>query len=122
MGMHRLFASVAVLAACVCLASTAAADRSAITVTAEGHDLKVVVHNVTDYCSTNAQTDVVRRGDTIRIVRDRPTRVSRCMDQRDVSFVIHDVPAGTYTVSYEQIPMIAPARAIALASTTATVR
>ena len=92
-----------------------------ITVTPEGHDLKVVVHNVTDYCTTNAHTDVVRRGDTIRIVRDRPTRVSRCLDRRDVTFVVHDVPAGTYTVTYEQIPLIAPARTMTIASTTATV-
>ena len=120
MGMHRLFA-VAALGLGVCLSAPAHADRSAITVTANGHDLEVVVHGVTDYCTTNAHTDVVRRGDTIRITRDRPTRVSRCMDRRDVTFVIHDVPAGTYTVSYEQIPLIAPARAMTIASTTATV-
>jgi type II secretory pathway component HofQ len=120
MAMHR-FLSVATLALGVCLAGAAQAERSAITVTAEGHDLKVVVHNVTDYCTTNAHTDVVRRGSTIRIVRDRPTRVSRCMDQRDVTFVVRDVPAGTYTVTYEQIPLIAPARTMTIASTMTTV-
>ncbi len=120
MGMHRVL-SVATLALGLFLAAPALADRSAITVTAEGHDLVVVVHNVTDYCTTNANTEVVRRGATIRIVRDRPTRVSRCLDRRDVNFVVHDVPAGTYTVSYEQIPMIAPARTMTIASTTATV-
>ena len=120
MAMHRLIV-VATLALGMCLAMPAHAQRSAITVTPEGHDLKVVVHNVTDYCATNAHTDVVRRGSTIRIVRDRPTRVSRCMDRRDVSFVVHDVPAGTYTVTYEQIPLIAPARTMTIASTTTTV-
>ncbi len=120
MVMHRLL-SVATLGLGLCLAFPAHAERSAITVTAEGHDLKVVVHNVTDYCTTNAHTDVVRRGATIRIVRDRPTRVSRCLEQRDVTFVVHDVPAGTYTVSYEQIPLVAPARTMTIASTTTTV-
>lgn len=120
MVMYRLL-SVATLAFGVSLAGPALAERSAITVTSEGHELKVVVHNVTDYCTTNAHTDVVRRGSTIRIVRDRPTRVSRCLDQRDVTFVVHDVPAGTYTVTYEQIPLVAPARTMTVASTTTTV-
>lgn len=120
MAMHPLL-SVTTLALGMCLAVPALADRSAITVAPEGHDLTVVVHNVTDYCTTNARTDVVRRGSTIRIVRDRPTRVSRCMDRRDVTFVVHDVPAGTYTVTYEQIPLIAPARTMTIASTTTTV-
>jgi hypothetical protein len=121
MDMHRALASAAVLALGVCLTIPASADRSVITVTEVGHDLTVVVHDVTDYCSTNAQTDVVRSGDRIRIVRDRPTRVSRCMERRDVTFVIRDVPAGRYTVSYEQIPLIAPARAMTIASTVAIV-
>jgi hypothetical protein len=121
MVMHRLFVSAAALALGMCLTIPANADRSVITVTPSGHDLTVVVHDVTDYCSTNAQTDVVRHGDRIRIVRDRPTRVSRCMDRRDVTFVIHDVPAGRYTVTYEQIPLIAPARAMTIASTMTTV-
>jgi hypothetical protein len=121
MSMHRWFVSVAAVALGVCLTVPARADRSVITVTPSGHDLTVVVHDVTDYCSTNAQTDVIVRGDRIRIVRDRPTRVSRCMDRRDVTFIVHDVPAGRYTVTYEQIPLIAPARAMTVASTTATV-
>jgi hypothetical protein len=121
MDMHRLFVSLAALALGLCVTVSASADRSVITVTPTGHDLTVVVHDVTDYCSTNAQTDVVRRGDTIRIVRDRPTRVSRCMGRHDVTFVIRDVPAGRYTVTYEQIPLIAPARAMTIASTTTTV-
>lgn len=121
MVMHRLLVSAAALAMGMCLTIPASADRSVITVTPAGHDLTVVVHDVTDYCSTNAGTDVVVRGDRIRIVRDRPTRVSRCMDRRDVTFVIHDVPAGRYTVTYEQIPLIAPARAMTIASTMTTV-
>lgn len=43
------------------------------------------------------------------------------MDRRDVTFVVKDMPAGTYRVTYEQIPLVAPARALTLASTTATV-
>ena len=112
---------VLALALGICLAGPARADRSVITATGEGHDLTVVVHGVTDYCSTNAHTDIVRRGDSIRIVRDRPTVVSRCLTQRNLTFVIKDLPAGTYTVSYEQIPLIAPARTMTIASTTTTV-
>src|SRR4051794_14344780 len=116
-------ALVLVLAVSVGFPRSARADRSMITTTmGEGHELTVVVHGVTDYCSTNAHTDVVRRGDTIRIVRDRPTVVSRCLTQRDLTFVIRDVPAGTYTISYEQIPLVAPARFLTLASTTVSVR
>lgn len=120
MAMHRWFA-VAAVAAGVCFPTSASADRSVITVIPEGHDLKVIVHGVTDYCTSNADTRVMRRGDSIRIIRERPSRVSRCMDRHDVTFVVHDVPAGTYRVTYEQIPLVAPARALTLASTTATV-
>ena len=120
MAMHRSFAFAA-FAVGVCLAGSASADRSAMTTTLEGRDLKVVVHGVTDYCSTNATTDVQRRGDTIRIIRERPSRVSRCMSSQDVTVVVHDVPAGTYRVTYEQIPLGAPARALTLASTTVVV-
>ena len=90
-----------------------------ITAHAEGQDLRITVRGVTDYCSTNAKTDIIRRGNTIRIVRDRPTAVSRCVATQDKTFLIHDVAPGTYTVSYEQIPLVAPARALRLASTTA---
>ena len=120
MAMHRSFA-LAAFAVGVCLAGSASADRSAMTTTLEGGDLKVVVHGVTDYCSTNATTDIQRRGDTIRIIRERPSRVSRCMSSQDVTVVVHDVPAGTYRVTYEQIPLVAPARALTLASTTVVV-
>lgn len=102
-------------------AGSAHADRSVITTSGEGRELTVVVHGVTDYCSTNAHTEVVRNGATIRIVRDRPTVVSRCMTHRDLTFVIRDVAAGTYTISYEQIPLVAPARFLKLASATVNV-
>ncbi len=118
--VHRLPAFAA-LAVGLSLAAPASADRSVITATGDGHELNVVVHGVTDYCSTNAHTDIVRRGDTIRIVRDRPTIVSRCLTQHDLTFVIRDLPAGTYTISYEQIPLVAPARALKLGSTTVRV-
>jgi len=121
MWMIRLFASAAALAIGVCVSAPAHADRSVITATAEGHDLRVVVHGVTDYCSTDAHTEVIRRGETIRIIRERPSKVSRCMDRRDVTVVVRDLPAGTYRISYEQIPLVAPARALTLASMTAVV-
>jgi len=121
MVMHRLLA-LAALALGVSFAGSAHADRSVITTSGDGHDVTVVVHGVTDYCSSNAHTDILRRGATIRIVRDRPTVVSRCLTQRDLTFVIRDVPAGTYTISYEQIPLVAPARFLKLASTTVDVR
>lgn len=124
--MHRLLAhrllALAALALGVTLAGAARADRSVITTREEGHQLTVVVHDVTDYCRSNAHTDVIRRGNEIRIVRDRPTVVSRCLTQHDLTFVIPDVPAGTYTISYEQVPLVAPARFLKLASTTVNVR
>jgi type II secretory pathway component GspD/PulD (secretin) len=116
--MHRLLALFAVVLG-VCVATPASAERGMITVTAEGHDLRVVVRGVTEYCATNAHTDILRQGGTIRIVRERPTAVSRCITTQDKTFVIKDVPAGRYTISYEQIPLVAPARALRLASTTA---
>jgi len=118
--VHRLPALVA-LALGVCVASPALADRAVITTSGEGCDLTVVVHGVTDYCSTNAKTDIVRRGASIRIVRDRPSVVSRCMATKDLTFVIHDLAPGTYTISYEQIPLLAPARFMKLASATVNV-
>lgn len=120
MVMHRSLA-VAALALGVGVSSPAQAGQSAITTTRQGQELTVVVHGITDYCSTNAHTDVVRHGDTIRIVRDRPTVVSRCLTVRDLTFVIRDLPAGTYTISYEQTPLLAPARFLKLASTTVIV-
>ena len=121
MVMHRLLA-LAALALGLTFAGSAHADRSVITTSGEGRELTVVVHGVTDYCSSNAHTDVVRNGAAIRIVRDRPTVVSRCLTQRDLTFVIKDLPVGTYTISYEQIPLIAPARFMRLASAIVDIR
>ena len=120
MAMHR-FVALAAFSLGVCFAGSASADRSVITTTTKGHDLEVVVRGVTDYCSTNASTEIIRRGDSIRIVRERPSRVSRCLSSHDVTLTVHDVPAGTYRVTYEQIRLVAPARALTLASTTAIV-
>jgi hypothetical protein len=116
MDMRRLLAGAAALFG-VCLATTARADRSVITTSGVGRELTVVVHGVTDYCSTNATTEVVRHGETIRIIRDRPTVVSRCMTERDLTFILRDLPPGRYTISYETTPLVAPARFIKLAST-----
>jgi len=119
--MHRVLASAALVLAAV-VTQPAQAARSVITTHEEAHELTVVVHGITDYCASNAHTDIVRRGDVIRIVRDRPTVVSRCLSERDLTFVIRDLPAGTYTISYEQIPLVAPARFLKLASATVNVR
>jgi hypothetical protein len=120
--MHRLLTLTALALGITLSHSTPAqANRAVITTTAEGRELTIVVHGVTDYCSTNARTDVLRRGDTIRIVRDRPTVVSRCLTQRDLTFVVRDVPAGTYNISYEQTPLLAPARFLKVASAIVTV-
>lgn len=121
MVMHRLL-GLAALAIGISLSGSASAEKSAMTTTLRGHDLEVVIHDVTDYCSTKAHTEVIRKGDSIRIIRERPSHVSRCMSSRDVTVVVHDVPAGTYHVTYERIPLVAPARALTLASTTAIVK
>jgi hypothetical protein len=118
--MHR-WLGLAAVALSVCFVAPARAQKAVLSVTSQGHDLYVTVHGATDYCATNAKTEVIRRGETIRIVRDRPSRVSRCFTTRDVTFQVHDVPAGRYTVTYEPIPLVAPARALMLASTTAVV-
>lgn len=97
-------------------------EKPTITTTMEGRDLHVVVHGVTDYCSTDADTRILRTSDSIRIVRDRPYRVSRCISTNDVSFVVKDVGVGRYMVTYERMPLLAPARPIRVASTTAFVR
>ncbi|WP_146648871.1 hypothetical protein [Labilithrix luteola] len=120
MPRHLPWTAAALLAATT-FVRPAHAERTSISTSVEGPDLLVVVHDLTDYCSTNARTDVLRQGDVIRIVRDRPTRVSRCVITRDVTFVVHDIVPGTYMVSYEQLPFVAPARPLRLASTTAFV-
>lgn len=128
--MHRLLAA-SVLGLGLLAAAPAHAERPVITATVSAgpsgaaparSELTIVIHGATDYCSTNARTDIIRKGDSIRIVRDRPTVVSRCVSQRDLTFVVKDVPAGTYSISYEQVPLLAPARFLKLASATVSVR
>lgn len=96
-------------------------ERPTITATRSGNDLIVVVHHVTDYCRTNADTEILRTSDVIRIVRTRPSQVSRCFDTQDLSFVVRDVAAGRYQISYERMPLVAPARPRQVAATTALV-
>lgn len=105
----------------VALPSVAEPVRPILETTVEGSDLRVVVKGVTDYCSTDADTTVLRGDGTIRIVRDRPAHVSRCFATRDVAFIVKDVAPGTYRVTYERIPAVAPARALTVASGTAVV-
>lgn len=114
-------AALGLLAATVLFAPSASADKPIITAVPEGQDLKVTVQGVTDYCVTHADTEIVRGDGAIRIVRGRPSRVSRCFATREMTFVIPNVPAGTYTISYEQIPLVAPARAVRIAQTTAII-
>lgn len=122
MDMPRHFTwTAAALLAATTFVRPAHAERTSISTSASGNDLFVVVHGLTDYCSSNAGTDILRQGDVIRIVRNRPTRVSRCVATRDVTFVVHDVAPGMYMISYEQLPLVAPARPLKLASTTAFV-
>ena len=82
---------------------------------------RITVKAVTDYCATDADTHVLRTSDTIRIVRNRPHTVSRCIDTRDLTFVVKDVGPGRYAVSYERIPLVAPARPIRIARALALV-
>jgi len=121
----RVFAALAIALTITCIASSAAAEkleRPKITVAKRGADLEIVVHNVTDYCAS-ADTRIVRTGDSIRILRERPSssRASRCLETRDLTFVASNVGAGRYTVSYERLPLIAPVRWMEVASTTVIV-
>lgn len=114
------FRSFAIVAA-VLLAPTAAnaLERPKITTSRRGADLEIVVHNVTDYCGPSTDgTRVVKTSDSIRILRDRPSRATRCFDTRDVTFLVSDVNSGRYTITYERLPLIAPVRWLQVASTT----
>ena len=122
---HRLiaFAGLALALTLTCLPTPAKADkleRPKITLTKKGNDLEIVVHNVTDYCA-NAETRIVRNGDSIRILRERPSKATRCLSTRDLTFVAPNVGAGRYTISYERLPLIAPLRWIQVTSTTALI-
>ncbi len=119
--MRRLLACSLVFAALATVTS-ARADRPSVVTTIEGKDLHVKVNGVTDYCSSDADTRILRTSDTIRIIRDKPYRTSRCLAKTDMEFVVKDVEPGLYRVTYEQVPAVAPARAITIARTTALVR
>jgi hypothetical protein len=126
-GSIMRLSSTVLASALVLVASGARAEkhdrpRPTITATAEGHDLRVVVHDVTEYCSAGAEAEIVRSADTIRIVHERPAHASRCIATQDLTFVVKDVGPGRYTITYERIPAVAPVRAITVASTTAFVR
>lgn len=41
--------------------------------------------------------------DSIRILRDLPTKVSRCLDTRDLTFVVPNAGAGRYAITYERL-------------------
>lgn len=121
----RPVSTVLVLVLALAMTSTAAParaeklERPTITIAKKGEDLEIVVHNVTDYCVTNAVTQIVRTGDSIRILRDRPSKTSSCVETRDLVFVAPDVGAGRYTITYERLPLVAPIRWIRVATTTA---
>jgi hypothetical protein len=95
-------------------------ERPKITFTKKGNDLEIVVHNVTDFCA-NAETRIVRTDDSIRILRERPSKASRCLETHDLTFIAPNVGAGRYTISYERLPLIAPLRWMQVASTTAII-
>ncbi len=122
--MLRLIARVGLLTALTAAAPLAHADRPRPTITTslEGHDLRIVVHDVTDYCATEGEMQILRSSEAIRILHDRPSRGARCIATRDLSFVVKDVEPGRYTISYERIPLVAPARPLMVASTTTFVR
>jgi hypothetical protein len=103
------------------IAADAQADKPIVSAVQEGQDLRVTVQGVTDYCVTNADTEILRGDGVIRIVRGRPSHVSRCFSTHEMTFLVPNVGAGTYTITYEQIPLVAPARALRIAQTTAIV-
>jgi hypothetical protein len=126
----RLFTSAllsSVLLSATLIPSVASAERllrprPAITTTREGRDLRIVVHDVTEYCSTDAETQITRTRDAIRILHERPQRASRCIETQELTFIVKDVEPGRYTITYERMPLVAPARPLKVASTIVTVR
>jgi hypothetical protein len=131
--MRRLFISFSLLVTSLLMGSPSSAEpntnttnnkheRPTITTSMQGKDLVVVVHHVTDYCRTDADTEITRTSDTIRILRDKPTKLSsRCFDTQDLTFVVKDVAPGRYAISYERMPLVAPARPRQVATGTAFV-
>ncbi|MBX3188508.1 MAG: hypothetical protein KF819_15945 [Labilithrix sp.] len=120
--MFRPLASAALAAALLFFAGPAQADKPILEAAPHEKGLLVTVRGVTDYCTTNARTEVIRTGSAIRILRERPSHVSRCLRTGDVSFVVTDVAPGTYTITYERVPLVAPARPLTVATATAVVR
>jgi hypothetical protein len=118
--MLRRLAFAAILVPLVA-APAAAGEPTTITAVARGDGLHVTVHGVTDYCVTHAETSVLRAEGVIRIVRERPWRVSRCFATRDVELDVAGVGPGTWLVTYEQVPLVAPARPIRVAHATTVV-
>lgn len=119
--MRRLLAC-SILFAVLSTVGFAQAERPTVATTMEGRDLHIKVHGVTDYCSTDADTRLLRTSETIRIIRDKPYRASKCLAKTDMEFIVKDVEPGMYRVTYEQVPLVAPARALTIASTTTVVR
>jgi hypothetical protein len=97
-------------------------DRPTISTSVEGTSLRIVVHDVTDYCVSDADTQILRTHETIRILHDRPSRASRCIATQDLTFIVKDIAPGRYMISYERMPLVAPARPLKVASATAFVR
>lgn len=129
--MRRFFIPLLIAACSIVLPATASAeplkpaikhDRPTITTALQGKDLIVTVHNVTDYCRTDADTEILRTSDSIRILRARPSKVaSSCFDTQDLSFVVKDVSPGRYVISYERMPLVAPARPRQVATATTVI-
>jgi hypothetical protein len=119
--LHRLTLAATAVLLVAAPAAAAGPEPTTITVATRGHDLHVTVHAVTDYCVTHAETSVLRTAGVIRIVRERPWRVSRCFATRDVELDVPEVGPGTWLVTYEQVPLVAPARPIRVAHATAIV-
>lgn len=92
------------------------AAKPALTAQASGADVKVTVNDVTDYCATNATYDVRREGDTIHIVRGKPSTVSRCVCTHDVAFVVHGAGPGSSKIVFEQVAYGSDAGAALVAS------
>src|SRR5689334_20956599 len=104
--MRRLLAC-SILFAALATVGSAHAERPAVVTTMEGKDLHIKVTGVTDYCSSDADTRLMRTSETIRIIRERPYRTSRCLAKSDMEFIVKDVEPGMYRVTYEQVPAVA---------------
>lgn len=113
--------AVAVIPLLVSGAADAHERPTTLVAAAEGTHLSITIEAATDYCASDAVERVVRAPGSIRIIRDRPSRVSRCIATRDHTVMVGDVEPGTYVVTYERVPLVAPARALVVARTTVVV-